>query len=148
VAQSQTLRNPISSPILATFIQKDFSSSDNSSQYYIQAPANIDLTRFAGGQVYSITSNDQVGISLNEESGSLLISGTIYNEIQNQTHITTEILNLYGYTTFNRMDQDIRTNITTYNLKPGSFSLGDIYMSEAPYFVQTLENGTGVLYVY
>jgi hypothetical protein len=122
--QSPTLQNPTQTPILATYIQKDNSSSSNSSRYNLQDPVNIDLTRFAGGQIYSLTSNDQAGVFINEESGTLLMEGNVYNEIRNQSHITTEILDLYGYTTFDRMDQDIRTNITTYNLKPGSFSLG------------------------
>ena len=46
------------------------------------------------------------------------------------------------------MNYDKATNLTTYVPKPGSFSIGSVTLSGVQYFMQTLPNGTGVLYIY
>jgi hypothetical protein len=143
--QPQPLQNPTRSSILAAYLEVFPYSS---SQYYIQAPANIDLSRFVGGRVYPITSDNQAWVTILNDSGSFSIDGNLYNKIQNQTHITTEILNLSGSARFNKMGQDLKTGVTTYDLEPGFFSVENISLSQVHFLLETYENGTGVLNVY
>jgi hypothetical protein len=143
--EPQPLRYPSSPPILAAYLEI-FPYSSN--QYHIQAPADIDLSRFVDGRVFPITSDDQAWITILNDSGSFGIDGNLYNKIQNETHITTEILNLSGGTIFKRINEDLKTGVTRYDLEPGFFSVENIFLSQAQFLLETYKNGTGVLNIY
>ena len=54
-------------PILSALIQKDESMSiDNVTAYNILAPTKIDVSRFQGGQIYDIVSDNQAWIIYRE----------------------------------------------------------------------------------
>ena len=94
-------------------------------------------------------SNDQAWININNETGSLYIDGKPFHiKTDNGTHILTKIENLHGSSEFNTMNYDKTTGLTTYVPKPGSFSIGNVTLNNVQYFMQTLPNGTGVLYIY
>ncbi len=138
-------------PILSALIQKDESMSfgSNDTKYNILAPTKIDLTRFQGGRIYDIVSDNQVWVYIHNDSGSVGLSGKpIHIKTDNGTHIFTKIEYLGGSSGFKTMNYDKKTGLTTFMMEPGSFFIGDVHLSTVQYFVQTLQNGTGVLYIY
>ena len=138
-------------PILSALIQKDESmlAGSNGTVYNILAPTKIDLSRFQGGRIYDIVSDNQVWVIIHNDSGSVIISGKpIHIKTDNGTHIFTKIEDIGGGSDFKTMNYDKKTGLTTFMMEPGSFFIGDVYLSNVQYFVQTLRNGTGVLYIY
>ena len=138
-------------PILSAQILKDESMSfgSNDTKYNILAPTKIDLSRFQGGQIYDIVSDNQVWVSIYNDTGSVLLSGKpIQLKTDNGTHILTKIEYLSGNSHFKTMYYDKKTGLTTFMIEPGYFSIGDVTLNNVQYFVQTLQNGTGVLYIY
>ena len=64
-------------PIVSALIQKDKSRSfgSNDTTYNILAPTKIDLSRFQGGRVYDIVSDNQAWVSILNDTGSVILSG-------------------------------------------------------------------------
>ena len=67
-------------------------SIDNVTYYNILAPTKIDVSRFQGGQIYDIVSDDQAWINIWDDTGVLLINGKPFHiKADNGTHILTKI---------------------------------------------------------
>lgn len=94
-------------------------------------------------------SDNQAWVSIHNDTGSVILSGKpIQLKTDNGTHILTKIEYLSGNSHFKTMNYDKKTALTTFMMEPGYFSIGDVQLSNVQYFVQTLQNGTGVLYIY
>ena len=132
------VQQPYSSPppIVSALIQKDESRSfgSNDTTYNILAPTKIDLSRFQGGRVYDIVSDDQAWITINDALGLVSVSGKPFHiKTDNGTHIFTKIEYFSGSSSFNTMNYDKTTGLTTYVLKPGSFSMGNVTLNNVQY---------------
>ena len=107
------------------------------------------MSRFQGGRIYDIVSDNQAWVYIDNDSGSFSLYGEpIHIKIDNGTNIMTKIEYIGGTSGFKTMNYDKTTGLTTFIMEPGSFSIGDVHLSNVQYFVQTLQNGTGVLYIY
>ena len=88
-------------------------------------------------------SPDETWISLFKD-GEFYFTGQLKVQVENATTLSTQLIDINGFSKFDRIDYDKTMRMTTYHIGSGSLSIGNMSWSSVQFSVKTFDNGTGI----
>ena len=85
----------------------------------------------------------QTWISLFKD-GEFYFTGQLKVQVENATTLSTQLIDINGFSKFDRIDYDKTMRMTTYHIGSGALSIGNMSWSSVQFSVKTFDNGTGI----
>jgi hypothetical protein len=91
----------------------------------------------------TIVSPDETWISLFKD-GEFYFTGQLKVQVENATTLSTQLIDINGFSKFDRIDYDKTMRMTTYHIGSGALSIGNMSWSSVQFSVKIFDNGTGI----